>query len=99
VQPLSTYEYSQVYGNQTTFNLSDVYSEYGVGSFNFNLSLPEKHQFAVSIMSDGTGFATGGVSSLMTVGPAHPAAEACDTSDKFFADMDVFYDDTLEECQ
>jgi len=85
-----------VFGTQTVYNLSDSAFNNGVGTFNTTLTLPEKQQLVV-VMSDATGFATGGISPLLTVGPAS-LGETCNTSQ---ADAQFYFtiDNTLEECR
>ncbi|KAH9960148.1 hypothetical protein BC827DRAFT_1209465 [Russula dissimulans] len=85
-----------VFGTQQPFNLSDNGFSDGIGTFNTTLTLPAKQEF-VFVMSDATGFATGGISELLTVGPASPG-ETCNTSQ---AGGQFYFttDDTLKECR
>ncbi|KAH9960147.1 hypothetical protein BC827DRAFT_1209454 [Russula dissimulans] len=85
-----------VYGAQTVYDLSDNGFSNGVGAFNTMLTLPAKQELVV-VMSDVTGFATGGISELLTVGPASPG-ETCNTSQ---ADAQFYFtiDNTLQECR
>ncbi|OSD03170.1 hypothetical protein PYCCODRAFT_1467041 [Trametes coccinea BRFM310] len=67
------------YGSYRTLDIpADNYSN-GKGSFSATLPFPAAKQF-MAIMSDSTGFATGGVSKLITVGK--PSGQnSCNTTD------------------
>jgi|SRR5712671_1817577 len=95
-RPFSTHEYSQVFGTQLVYNLSDRGFKNGVGTFNTRLTLPTKQQL-VLVMSDATGFATGGVSPLLTVESATPGGK-CNTSTQS-ADFYFTYDHMLNQCR
>ena len=56
---------------------SDAYSN-GKGSFSTQLPMPENTKF-VAVMSDATGFATGGISPAITTGAAADGA-SCNTT-------------------
>jgi len=98
VQPIPSFysQHSQVFGTQTVYNISDNRFSDGIGTFNTTLTLPAKQKF-VFVMSDATGFATGGISELLTVGSA-TLGETCNTTQQ---DAEFYFttDDTLSECR
>lgn len=87
----------QVLGTQRVFNIPSSALSKGVGSYSTSLPFPQNHQFVVT-MSDAIGFATGGISPLLTVqAPASQSTE-CNTTDpgpQFVYSLDA----TLQQCQ
>lgn len=85
----------QALGSQRVFNVPDSAFSNGAGSFSTQLQLAQEQQFLVT-MSDATGFATGGISPVLSVEAATGGA-ACNTTDPgpafVFSD-----DDALQQC-
>jgi hypothetical protein len=96
-QPPFVLEILPVFGTQRVFNIPAAAFSNGVGSYSTLLQLPQEHQFLVT-MSDATGFATGGISPLLTVQPQTSQSSNCNTTDpspQFFFSNDP----ALQQCQ
>ncbi|KAH9982545.1 hypothetical protein BGW80DRAFT_1263785 [Lactifluus volemus] len=90
-------EMAPVDGSQRVFNIPASAFSNGAGKFNIpQLTLSRETQFLVT-MSDATGFATGGISPLLTV-EAPTGAATCNSTDpgpSFFFSLD----DALQQCK
>ncbi|KAN0134811.1 hypothetical protein V8E53_007185 [Lactarius tabidus] len=96
-QPPFVLEILPVLGTQQVFNIPPSALSNGVGSYSTTLQLAQEQQFLVT-MSDATGFATGGISPLLTVQAQIPQSTSCNTVDPspdFFYSLDV----ALQQCQ
>ena len=94
---LRVYACFQVLGTQQVFNIPSSAFSNGVGSYSTTLQLAQEQQF-LATMSDATGFATGGISPLLTVQAQTPQSSNCNTVDpgpQFFYSLDV----ALQQCQ
>ncbi|KAI9512804.1 hypothetical protein F5148DRAFT_1145794 [Russula earlei] len=85
-----------VHGTPIVFNLNASTISNGVGSFVARLSLALNRQFLL-VMSDATGFATGGISPLMTVQPPMPG-DICNLTQPS-PDFLFTVDPTLQQCR
>ncbi|RDX47765.1 hypothetical protein OH76DRAFT_712831 [Lentinus brumalis] len=83
------------YTPQTSVDIPDNSFSNNKGTFTRKMPLKAGNQ-TVLIMSDSTGFATGGVSPLITVGDSKTGA-ACDTSPK--VDFTFIADGALRQCE
>lgn len=96
-QPPFLLEILPVLGTQQVFNIPPSALSNGVGSYSTTLQLAKEQQFLVT-MSDATGFATGGISPLLTVLAQTSQSTSCNTVDpspQFFYSLDV----ALQQCQ
>ncbi|KAF8269357.1 hypothetical protein EI94DRAFT_1829017 [Lactarius quietus] len=96
-QPPFVLELFPVLGTQRVFNIPASAFSNGVGSYSTQLQLAQEQQFLAS-MSDATGFATGGISPLLTVQAQTPQSSSCNTVDpgpQFVYSLDV----ALQQCQ
>jgi len=96
-QPPFVLELLPVLGTQQVFNIPPSAFSNGVGSYSTTLQLAQEHQF-LATMSDATGFATGGISPLLTVQAQTSQSSSCNTVDpgpQFFYSLDI----ALQQCQ
>ncbi|KAI8990532.1 hypothetical protein BD414DRAFT_413419 [Trametes punicea] len=85
------------YGSTRTLSIPAENFSNGQGSFNTTLPFPAAKQF-VAIMSDSTGFASGGVSKLITVGK--PSGQnTCNTTDPGNLDFTFEANLALAQCR
>ena len=87
--------FDQLFGTQRFFSIPDSAFSNGQGTFATQLPIEEGKRFLV-VMSDTTGFGTGGVSQLLTVGQS--TGGNCNTTDpgpEFFWDAPG----TLGQCR
>ncbi|KAH9858091.1 hypothetical protein C2E23DRAFT_719321 [Lenzites betulinus] len=82
--------FAHVYGTLRTFNVPATSIVDGKGTFNASLPFAAGQQF-LAIMSDATGFASGGISPSITVG-ASTSKQACNTTDP---GVDFFFEANL----
>ena len=95
--PPWVYACLQVLGTQQVFNIPSSAFSNGIGSYSTTLKFLQGHQF-LATMSDASGFATGGISQLLTVEAQTSQSSSCDTTDpgpQFFYGWDT----TLQQCQ
>ncbi|KAI0307875.1 hypothetical protein B0F90DRAFT_79118 [Multifurca ochricompacta] len=95
-QPPFVLQLVPVWGTQTVFNIPTSAFSNGVGSFSTQLLFAQEQQFLIT-MSDATGFATGGISPLLTVEApiANATCNTADTGPAFFYSLDV----ALQQCR
>ena len=87
----------QVLGTQQVFNIPSSAFSNGVGSYYTSLQFPQGHQF-LATMSDASGFATGGISPLLTVQAPTSQSSDCNTVDP--GPQFVYgWDSALQQCQ
>ncbi|KAH9004372.1 hypothetical protein EDB86DRAFT_2888278 [Lactarius hatsudake] len=87
----------QLKGTQQVFNIPASAFSNGVGSYSTVLQLAQEQQILVT-MSDATGFATGGISPLLTVQAQTPQSPSCtpvNSAPQFFFSLDV----ALQQCR
>ncbi|KAH9082006.1 hypothetical protein EDB83DRAFT_2336024 [Lactarius deliciosus] len=87
----------QLKGTQQVFNIPASAFSNGVGSYSTVLQLAQEQQILVT-MSDATGFATGGISPLLTVQAQTPQSPSCtpvESAPQFFFSLDV----ALQQCR
>ncbi|KAI9462488.1 hypothetical protein BJY52DRAFT_1185208 [Lactarius psammicola] len=96
-QPPFVLEIFPVQQTQQVFNIPASAFNNGIGSYSTVLQLAQEKQFLVTI-SDATGFATGGISPLLTVQAQTPQSSSCNTAEvgpQFFFSLDV----ALQQCR
>ncbi|KAN0134810.1 hypothetical protein V8E53_007184 [Lactarius tabidus] len=96
-QPPFVLEILPVVGTQRVFNIPPSALSNGVGSYSTTLQIAQEKQFLVT-MSDATGFATGGISPLLTVQAQTSQSTSCNTVDpgpQFVYSLDP----ALQQCQ
>lgn len=96
-QPPFVLEIVPLKGAQQVLSVPASAFSNGVGSYSTVLQLAQEQQFLVT-MSDATGFATGGISPLLTVQAQSPQSASCtpvDSVPQFFFSLDV----ALQQCR
>jgi len=96
-QPPFSLEILPVQGTQQVFNIPAAAFSNGVGSYSTVLQLAQEQQFLVTI-SDAIGFATGGISPLLTVQAQTSQSSngnTVDPSPQFFYSLDF----ALQQCR
>ncbi|KAH9047634.1 hypothetical protein EDB84DRAFT_1461272 [Lactarius hengduanensis] len=96
-QPPFVLEIVPLGGTQQVFNIPVSAFSNGVGSYSTVLQLAQEQQILVT-MSDATGFATGGISPLLTVQAQTPQSPSCTpvvSAPQFFFSLDV----ALQQCR
>jgi hypothetical protein len=96
-QPPFVLEILPVQGTQQVFNIPAAAFSNGAGSYSTVLQLAQEQQILVT-MSDATGFATGGISPLLTVQAQTSQSSNCNTVDpspQFFYSLDF----ALQQCR